>query len=63
MRRGGCSFVKKVREVEHAGGKLAILGKILSIFILLLPFLFISYNNLFGIYNFFNSIMNQYEIF
>jgi len=24
VRRGGCSFVQKVRNVEHAGGKMAI---------------------------------------
>lgn len=25
VRRGACSFVKKVREIEHAGGKLGII--------------------------------------
>lgn len=24
VRRGGCSFVKKVRNIEHAGGKLGV---------------------------------------
>jgi extracellular elastinolytic metalloproteinase len=25
VRRGGCSFTMKVREIEHAGGKLGII--------------------------------------